>query len=126
MPDTPVDIMQTIVQGLACEYRRHNEELAEVTGNKIRSLYIVGGGRNNRYLNQSAADATGCTVIAGHPEATAMGNLMVQLWACGEITSIKEFPIVAGRDVEQEVYKPRKKDEWEQKYACYLRLLKNM
>ena len=126
VPDTPVDIMQTIVQGLACEYRRHNEELAEVTGNKIRSLYIVGGGRNNRYLNQSAADATGCTVSAGHPEATAMGNLMVQLWACGEITSIKEFPIVAGRDVEQEVYKPRKKDEWEQKYACYLRLLKNM
>ena len=69
--------MQTIIQGLACEYRRHNEQLLDVTGERIRTVYIVGGGRNNRYLNQCTANATGCRVIAGHPEATAMGNMLV-------------------------------------------------
>src|SRR5699024_12041187 len=51
---TPVDIVQTIVRGLACEYRRHNEQLEQVTGEKITDIYIMGGGRNNRYLDRKS------------------------------------------------------------------------
>ncbi len=107
IPDTPVDVMQVIVQGLASEYRRHNEQIEEVTGEKIHIIYIVGGGRNNRYLNQCTADATGCRVIAGHPEATAMGNLLIQLWAAGEVASMEEIPAIAGKNVTEEIYVPK-------------------
>lgn len=107
IPDTPVDVIQVIVQGLASEYRRHNEQIEEVTGEKIHTIYIVGGGRNNRYLNQCTADATGCRVIAGHPEATAMGNLLIQLWAAGEVASMEEIPAIAGKNVTEEIYVPK-------------------
>ena len=107
IPDTPVDVIQVIVQGLASEYRRHNEQIEEVTGEKIHTIYIVGGGRNNRYLNQCTADATGCRVIAGHPEATAMGNLLIQLWAAGEVASMEEIPAIADKNVTEEIYVPK-------------------
>ena len=122
VPETPVEMMQTIIQGLACEYRRHNEQLAAVTGRKVQNIYIVGGGRNNCYLNQCTANATGCTVTAGHPEATAMGNLLIQLQAQGEIASVKSFAEIAGRDVPAEVYTPERSAEWKEKYEKYLRL----
>lgn len=122
IPERPVEVMQTIIQGLACEYRRHNEQLSDVTGERIRTIYIVGGGRNNRYLNQCTANATGCRVIAGHPEATAMGNMLVQLLAHGDIDSVKEFAEIAGRDVEEEIYDPEDRQEWERKYAFYQQL----
>lgn len=123
VPESPVEIAQTIIQGLACEYRRHNEELEAVTGQKIRTIYIVGGGRNNRYLNQCTADMTGCKVITGHPEATAMGNLLVQLWAHGEIASVQEFAKIAERDIAEEVYEPTAREGLEQRYEEYLQLV---
>ena len=122
MPEHPVEVMQTIIQGLACEYRRHNEQLLDVTGERIRTVYIVGGGRNNRYLNQCTANATGCRVIAGHPEATAMGNMLVQLLAHGDIESVEAFSKIAGRDVAEEIYKPEDRQEWKREYAFYQQL----
>lgn len=124
VPESPVEIAQTIIQGLACEYRRHNEELESITGEKIRTIYIVGGGRNNRYLNQWTADMCGCRVITGHPEATAMGNLLVQLWAHKEIASVSEFVKIADQDVPQEVFKPMPREDMEQRYERYLQLVK--
>lgn len=123
IPKTPVQMMQTITGGLACEYRRHNEELKMVTGEQINSLYIVGGGRRNRYLNQCAANASGCTVICGHPEATALGNLLVQLKAAGVVTSAVEYTEIASKDVPEERYDPEQRDVWEEKYEKYKGLI---
>ncbi len=124
IPNTPVEVMQVIVQGLACEYRRHNEQLKEVTGEKIDTIYIVGGGRNNRYLNRCTADVTGCRVIAGHPEATAVGNLLIQLWTAGLVISMEKFPEIAEKNVEEEIYVPKCRKECEAMYAFYIRNLK--
>lgn len=123
VPETPVEIMQTVVQGLACEYRRHNEELYDVTGQAVKTIYIVGGGRNNGYLNQCTANACSCKVIAGHPEATAMGNLLMQLQAGGEIGSDKEFADIVQRNVPAEIYEPEQMSKWDEKYQFYLRLI---
>lgn len=123
VPETPQEIAQTIIWGLACEYRRHNEELEAVTGEKIHTIYIVGGGRNNRYLNQCTADMTGCKVITGHPEATALGNLLVQLWAHKEISEISDFVKIADQDVPQEYFEPVKREGMEERYAQYLKLV---
>lgn len=122
IPETPEELMQTIVGGLACEYRRHNEELAIVTGEKISGLYIVGGGLKNQFLDQSAADASGCTVTLGHPEATALGNLLVQYQALGEIGSVEAAAGMAENDIKKRVYIPGQTEQWEEKYRVYKKL----
>ena len=56
---------------------------------KRQSLNIVGGGSQDRYLNQMTANATGLTVFAGPTEGTALGNLMVQFLHKGEFETLQ-------------------------------------
>ena len=55
------------------------EKLEKITGRTITQLHIVGGGSNNDFLNQLTADACGIPVLAGPGEATAIGNIIVQM-----------------------------------------------
>ena len=66
-------------RSLAQGYRRAIEELERNTGRTYGSLYIVGGGAKNAYLNRLTEEATGKRVIALPIEATALGNLKIQL-----------------------------------------------
>ncbi|NLL25491.1 MAG: rhamnulokinase, partial [Spirochaetales bacterium] len=75
-------------------------DLERVLGVSFASLNIIGGGSKNEILNQWAADATGLTVLAGPVEATALGNLIVQSWATGELASLQE-----GRDLIRTLHK---------------------
>jgi rhamnulokinase len=63
---------------LAVLYSHTLREIGAVTGRKVEYLHVVGGGSKNRLLNQLTADATQLTVLAGPPEATAIGNILVQ------------------------------------------------
>ena len=81
--------------------------LESLTGNRIDEIRIVGGGSRNRLLNQFTADATGCTVIAGPVEATALGNIAMQMLATGAVASLDEAranhrAIVPGRTIRTE------------------------
>lgn len=122
VPGTPEAVMRTVVNGLALEYRRHNEQLEDVTGSPVTCMYIVGGGRHNRLLSQCAADAAQCPVICGHPEAAAAGNILVQLHALGAVSSMDEFPRIAAKDVPEVRYIPGRKEKWEERYGRYLEL----
>ena len=62
------------------------ESLEELTGTAITEIRIVGGGSRNRLLNQFTADATGRTVVAGPVEATALGNIAMQMVATGAVS----------------------------------------
>lgn len=64
---------------LADSYRRAIEELEKNTKEKYEKLYIVGGGAKNEFLNRITAEATGKAVIALPIEATALGNLKIQM-----------------------------------------------
>ena len=66
-------------RSLAEGYRQAIEEIERNTGVQYRKLYIVGGGAKNRYLNRLTEEATGKEVIALPIEATALGNLMIQM-----------------------------------------------
>ena len=65
-------------------YRQAISELEDNTGVSYRKLYIVGGGAKNAFLNGLTSDATGKQVIALPIEATALGNLKIQLEAAYE------------------------------------------
>ncbi|MBQ8184518.1 MAG: rhamnulokinase [Lachnospiraceae bacterium] len=89
VPQTPGELACVIYQSLAECYGRTAEQIEALTGEKYAGLYIVGGGSNAEYLNQLTANATGKTVYAGPGEATAFGNLLVQMLYQGEFENLE-------------------------------------
>lgn len=79
IPVTKGDFMRCICISLAKKYAEVKAQMERCTNKKINKIYIVGGGSKNQLLNKFAAEYTGCEVIKGEVEATAMGNILVQL-----------------------------------------------
>ena len=76
---TPGDYFNCAVRSLALGYKKALEELEANTGRRYTKLYIVGGGARNGYLNRLTQEVTGKTVVALPIEATAIGNLKIQM-----------------------------------------------
>ncbi|MGG5371890.1 rhamnulokinase [Enterococcus sp. AZ196] len=92
VPETPGAIARCIYDNLALCYASELEKLEQMTGTneKINTLHIVGGGSNNKFLNQLTADAAQIEISAGPSEATAIGNILMQMVAAKEFASIEE------------------------------------
>lgn len=105
VPETAAQLACVIYNSLAECYRRTAQEIEEQTGVCYEGLHIVGGGANADYLNRLTAKATGKTVYAGPTEATAIGNMTVQMMQAGELGSLKEARncIFASNDIK--IYK---------------------
>jgi hypothetical protein len=95
------------------------ESLEELTGRKFDTIRVVGGGARNRLLNQFTADATGRTVIAGPSEATALGNIAMQMLATGAVTSLSEARAIIEHSFPVERYFPTATDQWEPHYQRF-------
>jgi rhamnulokinase len=80
-PPSQADYFRCAYRSLAESYRQAVEELERGAGRTYRKLYIVGGGAKNPYLNRLTAEATGKDIIALPIEATALGNLKIQMQA---------------------------------------------
>ena len=80
-PKATADYFRCAYKSLALSYKQAIEELESNTGKTYSELYIVGGGAKNKFLNELTEKATGKKVIALPIEATAIGNLKVQLEA---------------------------------------------
>lgn len=78
-PQTIGDYFRCAYRSLALSYRDAIRELEENTGRTYETLYIVGGGAKNAFLNQLTGEATGKQVVALPIEATALGNLKIQM-----------------------------------------------
>jgi rhamnulokinase len=94
------------LDSLGLKYRVTLAMLERLTGRKIDTLHIVGGGSQNQLLNQIAADATGCRVITGPVEATAIGNILLQAHAQGLIGSLAELRAIVRASFPVEIYQP--------------------
>lgn len=90
IPKSPGEIARTIYDSLALCYQEELEKLSKLTKRDLKTLIIVGGGGNVHLLNQTIANLTGMTVYTGITEATAIGNMVIQMIANDEIKSIKE------------------------------------
>ena len=88
VPETVGEISAVIYHSLADCYARAMEQMEAITGEHFAELCIVGGGSQADYLNELSAKATGRTVLAGPSEATAIGNLAVQMIASGELSDL--------------------------------------
>ena len=74
---------------------------------------MVGGGSKNRLLAQFTADATGRTVLAGPTEATALGNIAVQMVATGAVGSLADARAIIDRSFPADRYEPRPSAAWD-------------
>lgn len=102
-------IVRVCLESLAATYAKVKAMLEDVTGRHFSRLHIVGGGSQNDLLNQLAADATGLNVHAGPVEATALGNIMAQAIATGNLDSIHAGRQLIAQSVEPKVFVPRGK-----------------
>jgi rhamnulokinase len=86
-------------------------------------VQIVGGGSRNRLLNQFAADATGCTVLAGPVEATALGNIAVQMVGTGAVASLAEARRIIERSFPVDRFEPADRERWNSHYRRFQQYL---
>jgi len=124
VPTTPGQVTRCILESLALTYRVSFEQLQQLTGRTLKRLHIVGGGSQSKLLNQAAADAIGCTVIAGPVEATAIGNLLVQAIALKDIPSLAALRRTVRDSFPVTTFVPRDRQAWEAAFDRYCRLAK--
>ncbi len=116
-PASPGAYARTILDSLALKYRLVIRDLETVTGQRISAIRVIGGGSRNRVLNQFTADATGRRVIAGPVEATAIGNIAVQLLATGATASLAEARALIDRSFPTDVFEPGNREPWDREAA---------
>lgn len=97
VPETVGEIVKVVYLSLAKRYGEAVREMEAITGRTYSRLHIVGGGCQDGYLNALTAKSTGLDVYAGPIEATALGNLMVQMLADGRFASLEEGRTAIGR-----------------------------
>jgi sugar (pentulose or hexulose) kinase len=118
-PQTIGECARAILESLALKYRSVLENLEELGKRRIEVIHIVGGGSRNALLNQFVADCTGRTVIAGPAEATAVGNLLVQAMAAGELGTPDDIRAVVRASFSPLRFEPRLQEGWGVAYERY-------
>jgi rhamnulokinase len=114
-------VTRSILTSLACKYRLVLERLERVSGREVRTIHVIGGGARNALLCRLTADLTRRTVIAGPVEATALGNVLVQAMADGELASLAELRSAAAASARPAVHEPA--DDPDRADATYQRFL---
>jgi len=106
VPNTPGEFARCIFDSLAHTYHEVILEFEQVENHNFESIFIVGGGSANAFLNQLIANVTGKTVTAGPVEATLLGNIGVQAISAGEISGLSQLRGVISKSVEQKTFFP--------------------
>lgn len=122
-PNSPGEFVRACLDSLALTYRRTLEGLEDLLGKRIDVIHIVGGGCQNELLNQMTADACGRTVVAGPVEATAIGNILVQAMAVGEIKSLSDARQVVRASFPVKTYEPNDTKAWDTAYQTFRKLI---
>ena len=122
-PANDSELIRTILESLALKYRLMVRRLAELVPEMPSTLNIVGGGGQNKLLNQMTADATGLRVEAGPIEATAAGNVIAQMIASGDISSLSEGRELLRNSFEISAYEPGDTAVWDAKATLFDQIL---
>ena len=124
VPETPAELCRCIFDSLALRYRQVFSWLKEFADFDFHVLHIIGGGSLNKFLNQFTADALGVEVLAGPQECTAIGNIMLQAKASGDVADIWQMRHIIANSVDMVAYHPSgDKAAWDKAYERYLDIL---
>ncbi|BCX03294.1 MAG: carbohydrate kinase [Candidatus Roseilinea sp.] len=124
VPDGRGAMVRCILESLALKYRYTLNQLQALLGHPVEVIHIVGGGAQNVLLCQFTADACSVPVVAGPVEATAIGNLLVQMVACSELASMDDAHQVIRHSFPLVTYQPREAGRWDDAYARFEAMLR--
>ena len=141
VPETPAEICRCIFDSLALRYRQvfgwlkdfahspltshHSPLTSHHSPLNLNVLHVIGGGSLNKYLTQFTADACGVEVLAGPQECTAIGNIMLQAKASGDVADVWQMRQIIANSVEMVAYHPTgDKAAWDAAYQRYLEIAK--
>ena len=123
VPEGRGPLARCVLESLALKCRFQLDRLLTIAASRIAVLHMVGGGIQNKLLCQMISSATKLPVLAGPVEATAAGNILVQLMATGKIGSIDEGRELIRSSFPLEEYTPRDTEAWDHAYARFVKLL---
>ncbi len=127
VPETVGEVVRCIYESLALKYRFTVDSLESLMGKKASMINVVGGGTKDRFLSQMTADACGIPVCAGPEEATAIGNLMMQTIAAGEVKDLAQAREVVANSFELKHYEPcGERGAWDKAYEKFCQLNKTV
>jgi rhamnulokinase len=95
------------LDSLAFRYAAVFKTIESLTNQSIAGVRIIGGGRQNAYLKQATANATGLPVLAGPVAATVIGNIIVQAIASGRFSLLANAREYVARKVESQTFMPK-------------------
>lgn len=124
VPETVGEIMRCIYESLALKYRLTLGGIEECTEKKYSKLHVMGGGTKDRLLLQMTADCCKIPVLGGPIEATALGNVALQLMASGDISSIKAARKIIADGENLKLYTPTATADWDSAFERFKAVIK--
>ena len=123
VPQSVGEVVRCIYESLALKYRMTAESINDITALDAKVIYVVGGGTKDGFLSQMTADATGMHVSAGPEEATAIGNLMMQLMSSGDAKDLKHARRIVADSFDCKHYEPTAdRAAWDAAYKTFCTL----
>lgn len=124
VPESVGETVRCIFDSLALCYRKTADNIEKLTGKRYNIINIIGGGTKERLLSALTASTTGKYVVAGPDEATALGNIAVQAYAAGELSSESDIREAVKRSSAIEEFAPDSsvKEMWDEGYERFLSL----
>ena len=126
LPKDEGEVIRGVLQGLALRYRFVIEQLEKISGKETSCIHMVGGGTKNQLLSQFTADAMGRKVITGPVEATAIGNIIAQAIAMGDIADWQEGKDVIRNSFDIQTFQPGDQSEWNKAYVKFKENIKKI
>ena len=123
VPETIGQVVRCIYESLALKYRLALTQISECTGKKFDVLHLMGGGTKDGFLCELAAQSLGISVIAGPVEATALGNIVLQLIALGEIESIEEGRRIIAENEKVKTFDEVHTPDWDEAFERFCRII---
>ncbi len=122
-PTTEGGYVRCALESLALKYRYRLEQLEGILGEPVEVLHLIGGGSRNAFLCRATADACARPVLAGPAEATALGNLLMQAFAHGEVADQSHLRAIVRESCPPRRYDPSEPDRWETPYRRWVELM---
>lgn len=122
-PVSHAEFIRCIFDSLALKYKYVLNCLQKMAPFDIERLHVIGGGSQNKLLNQMTANSIGIPVVAGPSEATAIGNVMMQAKGVGAVSSLDEMRKVIRNSVTPEIFTPQDTEVWNNIYHKFIHIL---
>ncbi len=124
VPKTVGEIIRCIYESLALKYRYTFDGIKECTRKDYDRIHVMGGGTKDKLLLQMTAQSCNVKVFGGPIEATALGNVAIQLMSTGAVKDIKEARKIIAEGENLKVYEPSNNEDWEKAYETFKNIIK--